>query len=652
MADYSKCTVAELRQVLKARNIPPTGLKLKHQIVEALEQWDRQNAESDNSQASQQALPLEINKEESPETLHSDPSPAETAEAPTTDKEDPVETTQSKLNTPSIDVAIIDPRVSTSAPSLPHTPVVTSKESPLEQDVAENAVDRATQPSVAPTLSRLNTEELAEETRKRKRRSATPPIGTAEATKKKQRIDEELGGAVHLKEDSDVDVVDARKTQVLNALNSEASARPEPVNDEGVSTQEPAISAASYNSDADMDMDASEVEEETAGGTSIEKPLSQAGDTASSEPLKDEPNPKEISAESNRATASPTKVIPNNARYKTLFSTKSVEAADRKTTVNTQSREVTRALHPASTAIYIRNFTRPLQPQVLRSHLIALATPPGSSPNSTLLQAFYLDPIRTHAFAIFTSMNAASRVRAALHEIVWPAEKTRKPLFVDFVPEEAVENWIETEEIAAREHGRMARRWEVTYRNDKAFFGEAGTSGAPLPGRRLMHPNDFNPPTGPRNDYEQRRPSDFESGRSSDYEPHRTGEYSESTIHPSRRGLVQEPGPARVPPPRVENPATQRPFQTLDQMFSKTKAKPFLYFLSVEDKTASARLEEIRHDTSRDWDGRIKSGEELRKLVFDEDGRIVDNGPLFNGGGGKTWGLGGRGRGRLRGRGG
>lgn len=40
MADYAKQTVANLRQLLKDRGIPSTGLTRKVQIIEKLEEWD------------------------------------------------------------------------------------------------------------------------------------------------------------------------------------------------------------------------------------------------------------------------------------------------------------------------------------------------------------------------------------------------------------------------------------------------------------------------------------------------------------------------------------------------------------------------------------------------------------------------------------
>jgi hypothetical protein len=43
MTDYGRSTVASLRQLLKDRGIPSTGLTRKIQIVEKLEEWDRRD---------------------------------------------------------------------------------------------------------------------------------------------------------------------------------------------------------------------------------------------------------------------------------------------------------------------------------------------------------------------------------------------------------------------------------------------------------------------------------------------------------------------------------------------------------------------------------------------------------------------------------
>lgn len=46
MADYNKQTVAQLRQLLKDRGIPSTGLQRKAQIVEKLEEADLESGSS------------------------------------------------------------------------------------------------------------------------------------------------------------------------------------------------------------------------------------------------------------------------------------------------------------------------------------------------------------------------------------------------------------------------------------------------------------------------------------------------------------------------------------------------------------------------------------------------------------------------------
>ncbi|KAI6837944.1 hypothetical protein KC337_g17352, partial [Hortaea werneckii] len=120
------------------------------------------------------------------------------------------------------------------------------------------------------------------------------------------------------------------------------------------------------------------------------------------------------------------------------------------------------ALHPATRALYIRELIRPLQPNDFRKHLVDLATPQDQDLNDSIIETFHLDPLRSHAFAVFTSTSAAARARTALHNTVWPAEPTRKPLWVDFVPEDKVGEWIERE-LAAGTSRRDAKRWEVVY---------------------------------------------------------------------------------------------------------------------------------------------------------------------------------------------
>jgi hypothetical protein len=50
MTDYSKETVNKLRQLLKERSIPSTGLTRKAQIIEKLEEWDKDNSNEEDEE--------------------------------------------------------------------------------------------------------------------------------------------------------------------------------------------------------------------------------------------------------------------------------------------------------------------------------------------------------------------------------------------------------------------------------------------------------------------------------------------------------------------------------------------------------------------------------------------------------------------------
>ncbi|RFU72243.1 sap domain-containing, partial [Trichoderma arundinaceum] len=121
-------------------------------------------------------------------------------------------------------------------------------------------------------------------------------------------------------------------------------------------------------------------------------------------------------------------------------------------------RTVEPAVHASTAALYISNLMRPLRPADIRDHLVSLTSTPDSP---ECIVNFYLDQIRTHAFVIFDSESSAARVRAALHNSVWPNESNRKALSVDFIPPEKVGEWIEMEEAGGR---RSASRWQVVYR--------------------------------------------------------------------------------------------------------------------------------------------------------------------------------------------
>lgn len=128
-------------------------------------------------------------------------------------------------------------------------------------------------------------------------------------------------------------------------------------------------------------------------------------------------------------------------------------------------RDVEPSIHPATSALYIKNFMRPLRPQTVQDHLLDLATPAGYDLNYGTISNFYLDTIRTHAFVVFDSVSAASRVRTSLHNCVWPDETNRKTLWVDFIPPEMFNMWVDTEQSSGGGRG-STNRYEVLYDDD------------------------------------------------------------------------------------------------------------------------------------------------------------------------------------------
>ena len=314
---------------------------------------------------------------------------------------------------------------------------------------------------------------------------------------------------------------------------------------------------------------------------------------------------------------------PKDGRFKGLVSGRTDEKS---ATVQNSSgdRVVARSLHPATSALYIRELMRPLHPTALKDHLLALATPPNSSADPDLITDFYIDSIRTHCLIGFANVSAASRVRSAIHQAVWPKERSRKPLWADFIPPEKVQEWIETEKNTASAVGGRGsnKRWEISYHDDdarerneegrgvRAILKEVGSSGPggsiTGQGRGLQ-----GAPLGPRRTDTDRRP---------------VGQPSQP---PSQRAALSQPSGSG--------------FTALDSLFPSTTAKPKLYYLPVSKSMVDRRLEQFAKHTSsrnghprghRGGGGSSGYGEELRRYNFEDGDRLVDQGPDHGVGGG------------------
>ncbi|KAF2651564.1 hypothetical protein K491DRAFT_781729 [Lophiostoma macrostomum CBS 122681] len=674
MADYNKQTVANLRQLLKERGIPSTGLTRKAQIIEKLEEQDSaENGAPTEDQADateQDDKPTDAQETEDGPTLSAEdaaqteapqsesarePTPQDEAgeAAPTTaiaDEEPKAPSAQSEAVSPepAKEVVALTTTQELSPPTIsepPAEPVASLPVADSETQVSDfgkpgkssspsnekPSVEKAEllpipehSSSTSVEVSRLNTEELEADSKKRKRRSASPEVPSQDIRAKKSRPSGDAAPEVILKEDKDVVMEQARpEEEVLEKSEEQSSVHVNKQETNGVG-----------GSKADnMDTDSNAKGPAAASGSGVS-------------PAEDAPPATTQRPQSGR------KDKDKDTRYKSLFQS---SAAPSSTEQISDDRPIAAALHPATPAVYVRNFKRPLKPDDLRKHLITIATPPSATADAEVVKALFLDAMKTHALVLFTSTAAASRVRASLHDRVWPeGETNRDKLWVDFVPGDKVEGWIAEEEDAieaekrARGYGRPipAKRFEVVFPETadggvEAVFQEVG-SNAPR-----------NAPRGPRGEMLRRESEQYAGARP----------VSAKEEHPAANSN-QDKSTKRDP--------TSQPFQTLDTLFRSTTCKDKLYYIPVSDRIADARLEELRAETSRDWrpEDRVKGRgrgrlDQKMRFAFDERDRLVEVGPDFGpwveeggaaGGGGYRGDRGGggghRGRGGWRGRGG
>ncbi|GLA15087.1 hypothetical protein AnigIFM62618_001573 [Aspergillus niger] len=640
MTDYSKWKVTDLKAELKRRGIAQTGLRVKQQIIDRLveedardekdavangepaaeqdvapqeaqpvdaeqpvpepepaadapaqpeatesEVIDKQTEEPAQEQEQQQAQ-MEEQGDAAPESKPqpvTDEAPAEQAAKQGQQQEQPQQPVQEspKPEEPAqpTDTTTVDQPADTSIPqdqTENDTAAAPVEQAPgeaapeqsedMEPKPAEPAASGETAAPPAAVPSEMNTglstplptEEMLEDRRKRKRRSQSPvPTPEALASKKAKALDETP--RVVLPEDR-------------AAVDKEHESRP----DEALSGPQ---------------------------GT----PEERAGREAAQEeapPVQDETSKK----------GAPLK---HDVRFKGLFAAKETEqtrpVSPPPADAVMEDADVEPAVHAATAALYVGGLMRPLQPVALKNHLVSLASPPDASPNPDVVVDFYLDPIKTHCFASFRSVSAASRVRTALHGTVWPNERNRKTLFVDFIPEDKLSLWIEKEE-GSRQRGGPPARWEVRYEPTddgvEAVLEEVDPRSASSQHMRAPDASGFSrpPPTGPR----------------------------------------AELGAPRRPSGPVTADSSSRPgqgFKPLDELFMSITTKPKLYYLPVPREVADRRLDRF-DDLLRKGEFPRRGGDERRRITFEDEDFFVDNGPDFGGGRNRRGrGRGGRGRG-------
>ncbi|GAB7346017.1 hypothetical protein MBLNU457_4789t1 [Dothideomycetes sp. NU457] len=594
--NYDSLKVTELREELKRRNIPTTKLSRKQDIIDRLVEDDNfKEAEgTETVDAAPEALNGNVQGQEAVNGGEDSTTQAEVAEtapegtagteATNGDDHDIVDNGDKQESRTEADLA----EVSAEKPS--EGPVSEqSVQPPVDAVPTEDSSDPIPLPSKEPVEEQPTIVTTPpDDSKKRKRRSATPPVSRDSISKKLKETNDDVARVEEVMRDAPVPVEPVK-------ANDESTARVLPM----------------ASSDDVMN-------------------ISSQNDTVM--------NDTEPARSMTRRTSSPRQVrgSPNDRRYKDLLQ----PAADAPTIPQPledaeMEPSISPAIHHATSALYVRNLIRPINPAGLREHLIQLATPPTSSTTpSDPIQNFHVDALRTHALVHFSTVTTASRVRNALHNRVWPPEPTRKALWIDFIPSDKVDEWISLEISTSGNRPSQAKRWEVVYRTTDDGDGESDGQAVAELVEASATTTALAPPLGPRG---------ADASASTPTQP----------SFPRRRTPPLSSDHKARSPPRAQEPPPQT--AELDSLFPSTTSKPKLYYLPVSASLADRRLDELTRLTSRDWDA-VRDKERnrgdylgrgldsLRRFTFEDGDVLVDGGAEFGWGGFRG------GRGRPRGR--
>jgi hypothetical protein len=560
MTDWNKVKVVDLKAELKKRGLAQTGLKPA--LVARLE--EAENVEGSESEATIQEDPnkLDTNSVTSPDTVsptvptsevNADQFAAEITLQATTEHSEPPTGPHSIPREPSA----IDTQTAPLLTQPTHT--VEASQASAQSDKHESAL-----PSVEP-------QEAIDDRQKRKRRSQSPPPSTAGSIRKRFRNDEDGG------------------EQMDGIVTTDWVERDNAVDEADVTAT--AKEAVTYGVEPEPTI----VDDSKEEGKIEDLQMSGVEEAKFEERMEIDEDPKRESASFDDDSPAKTR---DSRQFKNLFSGEKQSNAMAISRSHDSFKEaepdraIAPAIHPATSALYIRDIMRPLNLTQLKTHLATLAAPPGQEPDLDVVVSFYIDTIRTHAFVAFTNTSAASRVRSALHDRIWPDEKTRKPLWVDFIPVEKVDEWIDRE-MAEPAGGRgPAKKWEVYYDVDEdrrvtAILQEASNL---LPAQQTRRPSAPVPPL-----------------------------------------------PSPQAPRRIENaPSAPRsfnirgqgaPMAKLDELFKSTAAKPMLYYMPVPKALANKRLDNIDAAMSMDAAAGKKITGPINRYTFEDGDKLVDRGP-------------------------
>jgi hypothetical protein len=554
--DWASLKVVDLKAELQSRNLSTKGIKAD--LVKRLAEADAEVAATATAAAS----------EDEEAAVSSNGDSAKTADdAP--QGEDAVTQKASAEKSPTI--MGVDVHMTDDAPNVSATHSEGGTAEPVVQDpttteFAETQPDANNTPLPPPVPA----DDASLDLQKRKRRSSTPPPST-----KRAKQDEGL----HAEEQEDIvdyetgDLSGSPEKKPLNG-SVEKHSLEETCAVESDSHPAAAITAIP----ADHLPVASEKESVPANGTAIASP-----DTRSVLQSQEQNTELDVSGEDafmrrvaiGRHSEAPSQTSQHSHQDRS----ERYQQPSREPVVDLDAGQSPPSSHPPTSALYIRELMRPLRPETVEEYIVDLVTPQGGRRDPSLIENFYLDQIRTHAFVKLGSVSAAQRVRAALHAQVWPNERNRKPLWVDFIPPSSVREWVEEEESGARGN---SHRWEVVYEKDGdrtiAVHRPAGLDNKPF-----SKP----PPTGPA--------------------------AGSGPVYPGIEAAPRGPRGRGGPPVRLNNPN-----------LLQTQASPPLSYQPLSEDIAQRRVENMRsfysaipsHDLGKDY----------HRYTFENSDSFVDRG--------------------------
>lgn len=198
------------------------------------------------------------------------------------------------------------------------------------------------------------------------------------------------------------------------------------------------------------------------------------------------------------------------------------------------------SIHPPTKSLYVTCLSRPLSQPAFVSHITSCTI--SKNPPTKM----WLDAIKSHGFLTFDNQDDASAVRDTMNGLSWPPNENRKALSVDYIPSNVVSDWI------AREEDSRGQRFEVVYatRNGRVEATHRVSQHRETQPVRLIDD---------KNDPEVRIPVGPRASRRED---------------------------------RAEGRATEkvRVLQP-DELFRKTKTKPWIYWAEVETGVLPRRWE-------------------------------------------------------------